>query len=185
MSDKSAARVLLADNESKLVELYAKFLDSRYDVRTATSGEEALEKVDETVDVALLDRRMPEMSGDEVLGEIRKRGIDVRVAMLTAVEPDVDIVDMPFDDYKIKPVDKDDLIGVVEVLLERNTYDKQSQQFFSLASKKASLELAGKDNTTEYEQLVDKIDEIRGEIDETLESVGAKAAFADLPSDPK
>jgi CheY-like chemotaxis protein len=39
-----------------------------YEVRTATGGPEALDLVDEEVDVALLDRRMPRMSGDELLG---------------------------------------------------------------------------------------------------------------------
>jgi len=172
--------VLVVDDESELVDLYEMFLAEEYDVRTATGGPEALRTVDETVDVALLDRRMPGMSGDEVLGKIRERALDVRVAMLTAVEPDVDIVDMPFDDYKVKPVDRSDLIGTVEVLLERASYDEQSQTFFSLASKKAALEVAGNDDTEEYEQLRAEMERRREEIDATLDRVGAEAAFREL-----
>jgi DNA-binding response OmpR family regulator len=181
MSDTESPTVLLVDDEPDLVDLYEMFLSERYDVRTATGGPEALERVDGTVDIALLDRRMPGMSGDEVLSEIQSRELDVRTAMLTAVEPDADIVDMPFDDYRVKPVDRDDLIGLVEVLLERATYDAQSQAFFSLASKKAALEVAGSDDTKAYADLVAELDDRREEIDDTLDRVGAEAAFRELP----
>ena len=107
------ATVLAVDDEPDLAELYRVYLDPAYDVRIATGGEEALDAMDETVDVVLLDRRMPDMSGHEVLDAIRGEGYDARVAMLTAVEPDVDIVEMPFDDYKTKPVTKEDLLTLV------------------------------------------------------------------------
>jgi DNA-binding response OmpR family regulator len=110
-----------------------------YEVRTATGGPEALDLVDEEVDVALLDRRMPRMSGDELLDKLRERGIEAKVAMLTAVDPDVDIVDMPFDDYRTKPVAAAELRGLVRTLLLRASYDERCQEFFQLASKKAAL----------------------------------------------
>lgn len=175
------ATVLVVDDEPELTELYRAFLADEYDVRTATSGAEALEEADEAVDVALLDRRMPDMTGDEVLAELRSRGLDCMVAMLTAVEPGTEIVDMAFDDYKVKPVDRSDLLGLVDVLLERVTYDEQSREFFRLASKKAALEIAGNDDTEEYDRLVERIARVREEIDTTLDRVGAEAAFADLP----
>jgi DNA-binding response OmpR family regulator len=177
------ATVLLVDDDPDLVTLYETFLEGAYDVRTATGGSEALATVDDTVDVALLDRRMPEMTGDELLREIRNRGFDIRVAMLTAVDPDADIVDMSFDDYKVKPVVKSDLIGMVEVLLERAEYDDQSQRLFRLASKKAALEVADNDDTAEYERLTEQLREHREEIDATLDRVGAEDAFRDLSDD--
>ena len=80
-----------------------------HDVRTAYGGEEALEKADEDVDLVFLDRQMPDMSGDDVLERVRERGLDCRVVMVTAVDPDFDIVEMPFDDYLTKPVMRDDV----------------------------------------------------------------------------
>jgi DNA-binding response OmpR family regulator len=139
MTEDPEATVLAVDDEPDLAELYRVYLDPAYDVRIATGGEEAIDAMDDTVDVVLLDRRMPGMSGHEVLDEIRDEGYDARVAMLTAVEPDVDIVEMPFDDYKTKPVTKEDLVTLVEVLLHRAAFDEQSQKFFALASKKAAL----------------------------------------------
>lgn len=166
-------RVLVVDDEAELANLYTTFLDPEYDVVTATSGQEALEKVDGTVDVVLLDRRMPDMSGDEVLAKLAERGIDVRVAMLTAVEPERDIVDLPFDEYKTKPVTRDELLALVQVLLDRATYDRHSQEFFSLAVKKATLEAVNEHGTEEYEEVVERLDELREGIDMTLEEVSA------------
>ena len=180
MSTGSAATVLLVDDEAALVSLYEAYLDDRYDVRTATSGEEALSVATEAVDVALLDRRMPEMCGEEVLEGLRSADIGCRVAMLTAVEPTADIVDMPFDDYCIKPVDESELVGLVEVLLERATYDEQSQRFFALASKKAALEVAGEQATDEYDDLCAELEAVRNDIDRTLDAVSAEMAFSDL-----
>jgi DNA-binding response OmpR family regulator len=185
-SDESPV-VLIADDEIELAQLYARWLDDSYEVLVATGGEEALELATDAVDVALLDRRMPTMTGDEVLSALRERGINCRVAMITAVEPDVDIVDMPFDDYMVKPITREQLHSVVEVLLSRGEFDDRTQEFFALASKKATLESAQKDvNSEEYERLTSRMDELREELDQTLtefSSEAFEAAFRDLPDE--
>ncbi|MFC7323493.1 response regulator [Halorubrum rutilum] len=181
MSDETPATVLAVDDEPDLAELYRVYLDSAYDVRIATGGEAALERMDESVDVVLLDRRMPDLSGHEVLSAMREAGYDARVAMLTAVEPDVDIVDMPFDDYKTKPVTKEDLLTLVEVLLHRAEFDAHSQEFFALASKKAALEAAGTTGTEEYEELIERMESVRDRVDDTLDNLSARDAFVEVP----
>ncbi|MFC7187307.1 response regulator [Halorubrum yunnanense] len=182
MSDETTdATVLAVDDEPDLAELYRVYLESAYDVRIATGGEPALDQMDESVDVVLLDRRMPDMSGHEVLSAMREAGYDARVAMLTAVEPDVDIVDMPFDDYKTKPVTKEDLLTLVEVLLHRAEFDEHSQAFFALASKKAALEAAGTTSNEEYEELVERMESVRDRVDDTLDRLSARDAFVEVP----
>ena len=183
MSGTPDATVLAVDDEPDLAELYRVYLDPVYDVRIATGGEEALDAMDDDVDVVLLDRRMPDMSGHGVLNAIRGDGYDARVAMLTAVEPDVDIVDMPFDDYKTKPVTKEDLLTLVEVLLHRAAFDERSQEFFALASKKAALEAAGTTGTEEYEELVERMESVRLEVDDTLDRLSARDAFVEVPGE--
>lgn len=182
MTRPSDPMVLVVDDEPDLANLYTAFLSSSYTVRTATNGSEALEHVDDDLDVALLDRRMPDIPGDELLERIRGRDCSIKVAMLSAVEPDVDIVDMPFDDYKVKPVDRHELLGLVETLLERIAYDSRSQEYFSLASKKAALEMADNDHGEAYQSLLDELDDVRAEMDDQLDEIGAEAAFKDLPS---
>ena len=118
---------------------------------------------------------MPGLSGDDVLDAVRGRDIDCRVAMVTAVEPDFDIIAMGFDDYLVKPVRSDTLRETVEGLLQRTEYDAGVQELFSLTSKKAMLE-AEKSATEladneEYQELDARIERLRSDVDETLDTV--------------
>jgi DNA-binding response OmpR family regulator len=168
-----APLVLVVEDEPDLADLYATWLDDEYRVRTAYGGREALDQLDDDVDVILLDRRMPDLSGDEVLAAVRERGIGCRVAMVTAVEPDFDIIAMGFDDYLVKPVSREALSRTVETLLVRNEYDDGVQELFSLASKKALLESekgpAALESNEEYDELESRLEDLRGELDQRLE----------------
>ena len=167
--------VLVVEDEADLADLYATWLKSEYRVRTAYGGEEALEKLDDKISVMLLDRRMPGLSGDEVLDAARKKGVDCPVSMVTAVEPDFDIIEMGFDTYLVKPVTRDTLKETVEDLLSRSSYDEGVQELYSLASKKALLESekgrSSLEDNEEYQELSERLDELREELDETLGSV--------------
>jgi DNA-binding response OmpR family regulator len=136
----SPSCVLVVEDEAELAELFAEWLSEEYEVRVATGGEEALDRADADVDVVLLDRLMPGISGDEVLERIRDRDLSVRVAMVTAVEPDFDVLEMGFDDYVVKPLFREDVRRLVRGLLERNEYDRHLSALFALASKLAALE---------------------------------------------
>jgi DNA-binding response OmpR family regulator len=164
-TDGDEATVLVVDDNKAIADTYAAFLREEYTVRTAYSGEEALTAVDATVDVVLLDRRMPDVSGDEVLAEIRSRALDPRVVMLTAVDPDFDILDMPFDAYVVKPVGRGDVVGVVAEMCQRAGYDDEFRRFLSLASKRAALEREKDDaelaDSEEYDRIEDRLASLR------------------------
>jgi DNA-binding response OmpR family regulator len=168
--------VLVVEDEHDLAELYRTWLAGSYRVRTAPDGRTALDELDDEVDVVLLDRRMPDLSGDEVLDRIRERGLDCRVAMVTAVEPDTDIVDMSFDDYLVKPVSEDELRRMVENLRIRDAYGDGIKRLFSLASKKALLESEkdpnALDSDAEYRRLCADLSDLRAELDDKLAQLG-------------
>jgi DNA-binding response OmpR family regulator len=169
--------VLLVEDKRDLREVYETYLRDRFDVRTASDGQEALRTIDETVDVVLLDRRMPDMNGDEVLGKLRERGYKAPVAMVTGVEPDVDVLDLPFDEYLTKPVDSDELVNAVRVLNTRSTFDEKSREFFRLISKKASIEAdADTEETEEYDDLLRQLGSLRAELNETIGTLSATDA---------
>ena len=179
--------VLVVEDEPDLADLYAAWLGDEYRVRTAYGGHEALDELDEAddeVDAILLDRRMPGLSGDEVLTAVRDRGIDCRVAMVTAVEPDFDILEMGFDDYLVKPVTSDTLRETVEGLLRRSEYDDGMQDLFSLTSKKAMLEseksASELADNEEYQRLTERISELRSDVDNSLDAVTESKDFEDL-----
>ncbi|KTG07854.1 bacterio-opsin activator domain-containing protein [Haloferax profundi] len=154
--------VLVVDDDEDLADTCRYWLDGeRFSVETAYGGEAALDRIDDSVDVVLLDRRMPTVSGDDVLDEIRARGIDCRVAMMTAVEPDTDIVDMPFDAYLVKPVTETEVKETVEELLFRSSFESEVREYFALESTEEVLESREVDELREPEAL----DELRNRLD--------------------
>ena len=179
------ATVLIVDDNSAIAETYASFLEDDYEVLTAYGGREALETVDPTVDVVLLDRRMPEAGGDEVLAEIDTRALDCRVVVLTAVDPEFDIVDMPVDAYVTKPVKRSKVRDIVAEMVRRAGYDDELRQFLALASKKVALERE-KDGgalaaSEEYERIERRLAEKRERLG--IETDEIEGTFADTVPD--
>ncbi len=179
--------VLVVDDEENLADLYSQWFTDEYEVRTAYDGEQALDLLDESVDVVLLDRQMPGLSGDDVLNCIRDEGLDCRVAMVTAVEPDFDIIELGFDDYLTKPVSKADLQEVIQGLLRRSTYDRRLQDYYSLVTTKVALEAEKSASVLaddhRYTDLKTEIQERKSELGRTqadLDVDDFEAAFRDL-----
>jgi len=133
-------RVLMVDDEKQVADAYALRLEDVADVTVAYGGEEALSVVEEgrPPDVVLLDRHMPGLSGDEVLAELRDRELTTRVIMVTAIDPDLGIVEMPFDDYLSKPVDRADLHAAVDQQCQVLAYELLGD-YFRLESTRAVL----------------------------------------------
>jgi len=180
------ATVLVVDDEQDVAELYSAWLGMEHDVRSAHDGREALALVD-GVDVVFLDRQMPGMSGDEVLDEIDDRGVDCRVVMVTAVDPDFDIIEMPFDDYLTKPVGRGDLLEMVETMRSRDDYDEQLQEYFAMASKKATLESEKNpvelDEHEEYREVGERVESLREQADDAVTELDDfESAFREFPS---
>jgi DNA-binding response OmpR family regulator len=176
--------VLVVDDERDLADLYAAWLERDYQVRTAYGGEAAIEALDGSVDVALIDRLMPEVSGDEVLEDVRGGDYECRVAMVTAVEPDFDIIEMGFDEYIVKPIRHDEITDVVESLVTRSTYDEQLQEFFALASKRAALQAQKPDHELEesdaFAELETDVEALREELDRTIERLSIRDLEVEL-----
>jgi len=166
--------VLFIDDEPALLDVYESFLEQRYAVLTATGGEEALALLDkpESIDVVMLDRRMPDTSGDEVLATIRERGNDVPVGIVSGIEPNVDIIGMPIDAYLSKPIEFDQLQDTVERLVAHATLDEKTRKFCCLTAKKEIIETAGTTavkNSVEFHELLDRLQRLRTELIGTAE----------------
>ena len=160
--------ILLVDDEEDVAKTYRDLLEIEYSVRVAISGEAALSELDPTVDIVLLDRRMPGMSGDEVLEEIRARDHDCRVVMITAADPDIEVIGMDFDEYLTKPITGKQLREVVEQMLARIELDQKIQQMFAIASKLSTLEsklsFEQLDDSDEYTELRSEFHALRNEV---------------------
>jgi two-component system copper resistance phosphate regulon response regulator CusR len=117
-------RILLVEDERKVASFIARALrENTYAVDVAESGEKALALgTDVPYDVILLDVRLPGMTGIEVCRELRQRGIEAPVLMLTArglVEQRVEGLDAGADDYLTKPFVLAELLARVRALVRR------------------------------------------------------------------
>jgi PAS domain S-box-containing protein len=172
------AGVLVVEDDRSLADLYAEWLKGSYDVETAYDGTEALERLDETVDVVLLDRKMPGFSGGEVLEAIRDADIDPRVVMVSAVTPDLDVVQMGFDGYLEKPVDATTLHETLDRMLTRAEYDEKLQELFSLIERQDTLEAVKKSEvleaSEEYRSLTDRLTQVQTDVESMLTDLPEK-----------
>jgi YesN/AraC family two-component response regulator len=105
--------------------------------------------------------------------------------MVTAVDPDFDVIEMGFDDYLTKPIDRDGLETAIESLLERKEYDAAMQEYYALASKKAALESSKPASELEasdqYEELLGDIEALESAAEEALQTEeDFESAFRDL-----
>jgi DNA-binding response OmpR family regulator len=182
-----AGRVLIVDDNQDLADVMAVWLRDAYDVAVAYTGEDALEILDEEVDVVLLDRRMPGMSGDAVLEHIRAEELGCRVVMVSAVTPEFDVIGMGFDDYVTKPIEQDEILGVVERMQTRESYEGIIEEQFRLIQAKRTLDEAKShaelERHDEYQRLSEQIADLREQTDTVLDEFDADdfdAAFREL-----
>ena len=112
-------KMMLVDDEERFLSTTKKLLAKKgYDVLTATSGGEALEKLrSSNVHVVILDVKMPGMDGIAALREIKRQFPTIEVIMLTGhatVESAIDGLKTGATDYLMKPTDIDEIIQKAE-----------------------------------------------------------------------
>jgi DNA-binding response OmpR family regulator len=188
MGDQSAdplPNALVVDDEKEVADAYALRLRGTCDVQTVYDGSSALDTVATgDFDIVLLDRHMPGMSGDDVLAELDEREFDGRVIMVTAIDPGFDVLDMPFDDYLCKPVEREDVRAAVDQQCTTLGYELLGEYFSVEATCRViEAELSGDelDDHDEYQAATERASALRqrvrrllddaAELFETFESV--------------
>lgn len=165
--------VTIVEDEQSLLELYAEWVEDSWETRTASSGEEALTVIDDDIDIVFLDRRLPDSSGSKILHTLRERGNTAQIAMLTAVDADFDILNLPLDEYIHKPVSKEAFTTTTQQLLRRSQYEQSLRELHELAAKRAALESAKSatelNGSKEYQQLLGEFEAAQETAHEQLE----------------
>ena len=123
-NNQPKAQILIADDEHLIRDvLTRKLIEKGYQCLTASTGLEAVEKLDTCqIDLALLDINMPGKSGVEVLQHIQIKYPDTAVIMVTAmasIEVAINAMKLGAYDYVIKPIDQKLLLLSIDRALER------------------------------------------------------------------
>ncbi len=126
------SRILLVEDEPGLVLTVSDLLmNEGYEVETAQDGEVGLLKATSALfDLIILDVMMPKRNGLDVCRDLRQRGYDTAILMLTAKTQVVDRVvglKLGADDYLSKPFDPSELLARVEALLRRVKKEGRAQ----------------------------------------------------------
>jgi len=117
-----STRVLIADDSETILLLMRTRLEMEgYEVVTAADGVEVLEAIERepAVDILLLDAMMPRKSGIEALRELRARGIETPVLIVSAHQDEMDAgaaSDAEVSGYVTKPIDFERLFASIAEL---------------------------------------------------------------------
>lgn len=152
-------QVMIIEDDKMVCDLYEKILEKEYNVSKANNGEEALKKVSSEIDLILLDRRLPDKEGLEIMKEIKNnpKYEEIPIMMLTGLEPDFNIDEMPLEDYLEKPINPSDLRQSVEKIIYKCEYEEEYQKI--------------SDNLHKYNKILEQENNINTEKEEKLKQL--------------
>lgn len=140
------SKILLVDDDIELTDLLAEVLRlTGFEVEVANNGQEALDKLNSSHQLVLLDVMMPVLNGIETLKKIRQTS-NVPVMMLTARGEEIDRVlglELGADDYLPKPFNDRELVARIKAILRRVSPSESSQNSTALPSEENTSEFCG------------------------------------------
>ncbi len=121
-------KILIADDEIGVRELFKELLKDEYTVILATNGVETIEKIEnEGPEVMLLDIRMPKKDGLEILNEINERKLPIITIIVTAdrdINSAIKAMKLGAYDYVVKPFENDKILKIIKNAFEKSHLEK-------------------------------------------------------------
>ena len=116
---------MVVEDDKNLRKLITTYLQrNKYNTYEATNGEEALNVLDQSyIDLIVSDIMMPKMDGYELIKSLREAKYDVPILIITAkseIEDKKEGFLLGADDYMVKPIDIEEMLLRVQVLLRRS-----------------------------------------------------------------
>ena len=122
-SEKAQRILVVEDDLAILTGLSMNLRIEGYEVLQAQDGRTGLAKaLDEAPDLLVLDIMLPELNGYELIKELRRRGRDTPVVMLSAKGQEMDKIlglNLGADDYVVKPFGLQELLARIKAVLRR------------------------------------------------------------------
>ena len=115
--------ILIVDDDKSILRTFTRILQKNgYEIDAVETGKEAIEKADtQEYDMALVDIRLPDMDGTELLAKIKKplqKTIKIMITGFPSLETGVKALDEGADAYLVKPVKPEELLMLIEEKLK-------------------------------------------------------------------
>lgn len=129
----SATKILLVEDQSALARTYQGFLrDEPYDVQHVDNGAAALQVLEDLPGAILLDLKLPDMNGFDILAVIEERGLTMPVVVITAhgsMQTAVDAMRAGAADFLVKPFTAERLRVTLKNALEKQKLSAVVQKY--------------------------------------------------------
>lgn len=127
--------VLLADGDRRITDMYGQWLDGQYTVTRAHTGEQLVEFLEaERIDVVVLDADLP---GIADVARSQLPGSTWRTILLVESRPGFDVLDIPCDDVRRKPIVQESAIKAINIQLERQGEPLAYRELAALQAKRS------------------------------------------------
>lgn len=112
-------RIIVIDDDKSILRTFTRILQKNgYEIDVAETGKEAIEKSKKnSYDLALIDIRLPDMDGTDLLVKLKQTMRDATKIMITgfpSLETGVKALDEGADAYLVKPVKPEELLALIE-----------------------------------------------------------------------
>lgn len=114
-------KILIVDDDLDFLDLFSKYFRIKgFSVDVVSSGEEAIEKIsDFEFDLMILDIKLPDMLGDEVVKRVRARNEDIEIILITGyprLQDSIDMLGFRIQEILLKPVTPEEMLKAVNYL---------------------------------------------------------------------
>jgi diguanylate cyclase (GGDEF)-like protein/PAS domain S-box-containing protein len=127
------ARLLLVDDEPRLLaSLHALLEDEGHELHTASCGRDAVQLLDQHhFDLALLDLRLPDIGGHQIMDVINRKGLDTSIIILsgeTGIDGAIGALKRGAYDYLRKPYSREELLNTVANALRQRRLEAENRR---------------------------------------------------------
>ena len=137
--------ILVVDDDKSVIDSFDVMLSDNYNIVSANTGEDALDLIQEqSVDLILLDIRLPGIDGMEVLKQIKELDPQIEIIMITAVKTvknAVQAIKLGACDYIVKPFDIHEVKHVISKTLRKRQLEREVGYLRTEARKPAGRDL--------------------------------------------
>jgi DNA-binding response OmpR family regulator len=111
--------ILVVDDDKSILRTFTRILEkSGYNIDVAETGKEAMEKAENHhYDLALVDIRLPDMDGTDLLAKLKKQlqnTVKIMITGFPSLETGVKALDEGADAYLVKPVKPQELLALLD-----------------------------------------------------------------------